>query len=131
MSLSLRAFLILGSGGTLFYFISRIRKSKMKISHAIFWMVFGLFLLLLACVPSSIFQIANLLGFQAPVNLVYVTVIFLLVLKLFTTTAKISKLSEQVTALAQAIAIYQLEMQEDVKKQDVLSSSDSDSGVHI
>lgn len=111
MSLSLRFFLILGSFGTLLYFIRKIRKSKLKINHSIFWMVFGLVLLFLACMPSSIYMISTFLGFQSPVNLVYVLVIFMLVLKLFTNTMKLSKLNEQVAALTQALAIYQLEAQ--------------------
>lgn len=112
MSLSLRIFLIVGSLVTLIYFIRKIQKSKLKINHSIFWMVFGLALLFLACIPSSIFAISNLLGFHSPVNLVYVVVIFLLVIKLFTNTMKLSKLNEQVTALTQAVAMYQLEMKE-------------------
>ncbi len=116
MSVSLRIFLILGSGATLFYFIQKIRKSKLQINHAIFWMVFGLFLLFLACLPGSVFGIAKLLGFQSPVNLVYVVVIALLMLKLFTNTMKLSRLNAQVTALSQAVAIYQLEVEEKKEK---------------
>lgn len=112
MSLSLRLFLIVGSFFTLMYFIRKIRKSKLKINHSIFWMVFGLILLLLACIPGSIFCISAFLGFQSPINLVYVIVIFLLVLKLFTNTIKLSKLNEQVAALTQALALYQLEAEE-------------------
>ena len=112
MSLGLRIFLIVGSLFTLFYFIRKIRKSKLKINHAIFWMVFGLFLLFLSVIPGSIFGIASFLGFQSPVNLVYVVVIFLLVLKQFTDTVKLSRLSEQVASLTQAVAIYKLETDE-------------------
>jgi len=111
MSLSLRALLIFGSFSTLLYFIQKIRKSKLKINHAIFWMVFGILMLLLACVPSGVFAVSALFGFQSPVNLVYVIVIFLLMLKLFTTTMKLSKLNEQVTALTQELAIFQMEVQ--------------------
>lgn len=116
MSLSLRIFLILGSAATLYYFTSKIRKSKLKINHSIFWMVFGLFLLFLACLPGSMFGVSRFLGFQSPVNLVYVVVIALLVLKLFTNTMKLSKLNEQVAALSQAVAIYQLEAEEEKMK---------------
>jgi len=96
----------------LVYFIRKIRRSKIKINHSIFWMVFGLILLSLAAIPESFFWISYLLGFQSPANLLYVLVIFLMVIKLFTTTMRLSKLSEQVEALAQELAIYQLDRQD-------------------
>lgn len=112
MPFTQRIFLIFGSVATLLYFISRIRKSKIKINHSIFWMVFGFALLFLALVPDSIFVLSTILGFQSPTNLIYLLVIFLLVVKLFTTTMRLSKLSEQVAALTQEIAIYQLDMKD-------------------
>lgn len=112
MPLSQRIFLILGSVATLLYFISKIRKSKIKINHSIFWMVFGMVLLALALVPDGIFWVSDLLGFQSPSNLIYLIVIFLLVVKLFTTTMRLSKLSEQVAALAQELALRQLQEQD-------------------
>lgn len=119
MSLSLRLFLIFGSFITLMYFVRNIRKSKLKINYTVFWIVFGLMLLFLSCIPTSIFKLSEFLGFQSPVNLVYVVVIFLLVIKLFTNTMKLSKLNEQVTALSQALAMHQLECEEkDYRKCD-------------
>ena len=113
-----RIFLITGALATLVYFIRKIRRSKIKINHSIFWMVFGLILLFLAAIPESLFWISYLLGFQSPVNLLYVLVIFLLVVKLFTTTMRLSKLSEQVEALAQELAIYQLDRQDAEKAKE-------------
>lgn len=113
-----RIFLVVGAFATLVYFIRKIRRSKIKINHSIFWMVFGLILLFLAAVPESFFWVSYLLGFQSPVNLLYVLVIFLLVVKLFTTTMRLSKLSEQVEALAQELAIYQLDRQDAEKAKE-------------
>ena len=113
-----RIFLITGALATLVYFIRKIRRSKLKINHSIFWMVFGLILLFLALMPESLFLVSYFLGFQSPVNLLYVLVIFLLVVKLFTTTMRLSKLSEQVEALAQELAIYQLDRQDAEKAKE-------------
>lgn len=113
-----RIFLVVGAFATLVYFIRKIRRSKIKINHSIFWMVFGLILLFLAAIPESLFWISYLLGFQSPVNLLYVLVIFLMVIKLFTTTMRLSKLSEQVEALTQELAIYQLDRQDAEKAKE-------------
>lgn len=112
MPITLRIFLIVGSILTLLFFINNIRKSKLKINHSIFWIVFGFALLLLALIPNGIFRIAQLLGFQSPSNLVYLAVIFLLLIKEFSTTMRISKLNEQLTALTQALALQRMEKEE-------------------
>ena len=112
MPFAQRILLILGSVVTFLYFINGIRKNRMKINHSIFWIVFGVVLLGLACMPKALFWLANLLGFQSLSNLVYIIVIFLLVLKLFTTTLRLSRLNEQVAALTQAIAIDRLERED-------------------
>jgi len=118
MALSQRIFLIIGSLATLLYFINSIRKSKLKINHSIFWVIFGMVLLLLACVPQGFFWISRLVGFQSPSNLIYLIVIFLLTVKLFTTTMRLSKLSEQVAALSQEIAIARLEAEKKEEQQE-------------
>ena len=116
MPLSQRIILILGSVLTFLYFISWTREHPMKINQALSWTACRPAELLLACVPNAFFWLSSLLGFQSPSNLVYLIVIFLLVLKLFTTTLRLSRLNEQVTALTQAMAITQLE-QEDKEKE--------------
>lgn len=116
MPLSQRILLIAGSFLTLRYFIGGIRKNRLKIDHSIFWVVFGLALLVLACVPRAFFWLSAKLGFQSPSNLVYLIVMFLLVVKLFTTTVRLSKLSEQVTSLTQELALYRLETEKQQKE---------------
>lgn len=124
MAIQLRLFLILGCVLTLLFFLSKINKSKLKINHSIFWIVFGFVLLILAVIPESIFQISYMLGFQSPVNLLYLVIIFLLVVKLFTNTMKISRLNEQVAALTQDLAIYKLDAAEAAQAKKEESHSD-------
>lgn len=123
MPLSQRIILILGALITLQYFIRGIRKNRLKIDHSIFWTVFGLVLLLLACVPNVFFWISRVLGFQSPANMVYLVVVFLLVMKLFTTTVRLSRLSEQVASLTQELAIYRLEAEERRTQEEEMQES--------
>lgn len=109
MPLIQRFFLLLGSVATLAYFVSRIRKSKIKINHSIFWVVFGFVLMILALVPGVVVRISKMLGFQSPANLVYLIIIFLLIVKLFITTTRLSKMNEQIATLTQTLALQQLE----------------------
>ena len=109
MAIQFRLLLIAGSFFTFLFFLNNIKKSRLKISHSIFWIVFGLVLLALALVPEGIIQVSKLLGIQSPANLVYVVIIFMMIIKMFTNTLKMSKMSEQITALTQELAIYKLE----------------------
>lgn len=112
MPLSQRILLVLGSALTLVYFVNAIRKNKMKITYSIFWAVFGIILLVMACIPKAVYRVSDMLGFVSSANFVYVVVISLLVFKLFTTTLRLSKLSEQVNALTQELALSKLAEEE-------------------
>lgn len=122
MPLIQRFFLLLGSVATLAYFVSRIRKSKIKINHAIFWVVFGFVLMVLALVPGVVVRVSKALGFQSPANLVYLIIIFLLIVKLFVTTTRLSKMNEQIATLTQALALQQLETERTRSDQEKLEN---------
>ena len=131
MSLFLRLFLVAGSLGTLVFFVSKIRKSKLKINHSIFWIVFGFLIFFLACVPNSVFLISEWLGFHAPVNMVYLIIIFLLMIKQFTNTLRISKMNEQIAVLTQALAIFIKSETESSCKDSVSNKQDNIDSVKI
>lgn len=50
-----------------------------------------------------------LIGIQSPANLLYLGIIFILILKQFTTTIKLSKMNRQITELAQHMALNEAE----------------------
>ena len=55
--------------------------------------------------PQILTRIAKILGFQSPVNMVYLIVIFVLIVKLFYNTLHISALENKIDSLVQQIAI--------------------------
>lgn len=105
----LRILLIVISSLTFVYIIFNIRKAKVKIDALFFWILFGLFLIILSVFP----QLANigtmLTGFYAPVNFVIITIIFLLIYKVFTMSIKLSKLQSKLDELIQKIALKDYE----------------------
>lgn len=109
MAFEIRMFLILGAVMTLVYFIYQIRRNRMQIDYAIYWTLFSGALVLLSIFPGAVEIVADLLKIQSPANLVYLTIIFLLIIKLFTTTLKLSKINQQVTELIQHIALKEKE----------------------
>ena len=91
MTLSLKVVLIVISILTCFYIARKLRKSQMNINDTVFWIFFALVLVLL--------------GFQADVNFVFVVVIFLLILRVFVMSIKISVLEDKLRNLTEEIAV--------------------------
>lgn len=105
MSLSLKIVLIIISILTCFYIARKLRKSQMNINDTVFWIFFALVLVLLSVFPGIASWGSRLLGFQAPVNFVFVVVIFLLILRMFTMSIKISVLEDKLKNLTEEIGI--------------------------
>ena len=105
MSTTLRALLIFASLLTVIWILRQIRKFKVKMEDAIFWMFFAAILLVLAIVPELSFKLSELLGFMSPINLVFIVIIFLLVEKIFTLSIIVSQLEEKIAILSAEVAL--------------------------
>lgn len=107
MTLVLRILLIAFSILTFLYMARKIRQSKLQIEYAVFWIVFSFLLIFMSLFPGAVSFITKLAGIQSPVNLVFLAIIFVLILRLFTMTVKLSELENRTKELAQKIAIDQ------------------------
>lgn len=105
MTLQMRILLFLGALGTLIYIMKKIRKNRVDIDHAIFWILFSGVLVLVSIFPKVITWAASVLGFLSPANMVFLVIIFLLIIKLFSITLKLSALENKIRTLTQHIAI--------------------------
>ena len=105
MSWVLRVVLILASLGTTFFMIKRIRQSKLQIEDSIFWIVFSLLLIILSVFPGLADLLANALGIYSTVNFVFLFFIFILLIKQFLLTIKLSRMETKMRGLAQKLAI--------------------------
>ena len=109
MTLVLRILLIIISVLTFAYIIVNIRKSKVKLESLIFWIIFGLMLILLSIVPQIAIFASTLAGFYAPINFILVSIIFLLIYKVFTLTMQLSQVQQKLEELVRYIAIKEAE----------------------
>ena len=118
MSIYIRILFIIGAGLVLLFMLKKIRQSKLKIEYVIFWFCFSSVLLLMGIFSKIVSKISAILGFQSPVNMVFLIVIFILIIKLFFNTIQISALENKVDSLAQQIAIDR-KMDHDLIKDNV------------
>ena len=105
MSVVLRIALLLASIFTAWIIVAKIRKAKLKMGDAIFWVVFGGILLALAIFPQISYFMADVFGIISPSNFVFLLIIMLLCEKLLTITIKLSLLEEKMEIMAAEIAI--------------------------
>ncbi|MBM6999508.1 DUF2304 domain-containing protein [bacterium] len=96
---------LLTAGGVL----AGIRSARMRMKHALYWMLFLLVIIAFAVFPQLAYWGAGLMGIQTPFVFVFLTVIALLVLKLFRQTQQISELESRLDGLAENIAIQDFE----------------------
>ena len=119
MSVFLRILMMVGAIFLLIYMIKKIRQSKLKIDYSIFWFLFACLLVVMGFFPNVFYWISDLIGFQAPINMVYLIIIFVLIMKLFLMSIQISQLENKVDNLTQQVTIN-LKISNHTKKQEEL-----------
>lgn len=117
MTTVLRIVLIITCILTCYYTLRKIRKSQMLIEDSIFWMGFSVLLVLISLFPNIAYAISNLLGIGAPVNFVFLAMIFILLFKVFSMSIKISQLEYKIQNLVQQIAIKTNEIEQKIGKE--------------
>lgn len=105
MSLALRIILVIVSVLTFIFVLRKIRKSQMRIEDSIFWLTFCLCVLVLSVFPEIAISMADLIGMESPVNFIFLAFIFILIIKLFSMSIKISQLEDKIGNLTQRLAI--------------------------
>lgn len=110
MSVLLRVALIVASLFTFLYVGRKIRKSQMRLEDAIIWVLISVGLIVLSIFPHIAYWASSLFGFQAPVNFIFLVMIFILLLKLFLVSIHVSVLESKITELVQEIALRDKEL---------------------
>lgn len=112
MTLALRIVLIIFSILTAVFVFRKIRKSQMQIADSLFWIIFCSMLILLSIFPQIANYACNWVGVMAPVNFVFLAIIFLLLLKVFLMSVKISVLENKLQNLVQEYALKEYDSRE-------------------
>ena len=109
MSIVLRIILIIVSILNCGWILKRIQKSQVKIEDSILWILFSGFLIFISIFPGIVEYGAKLTGIASPVNFVYLAIIFILILKIFRLSIRISQLESKLQTLAQKYALDHIE----------------------
>ena len=97
--------LIIASVLTGFYIRKKLQKSQMQIADVVFWMLFGMVLILMSIFPDAVVWLTELIGVQSPVNFVFLVVIFLVIVRCFSLSVKVSLLEAKLQQLVEDDAV--------------------------
>ena len=108
MSSSVRILLLIGAVFTFLYVFKGVKKARFRAQETFFWLFLSLLFVLLGVFPGIVDWLSRTLGIMSPINLVFLVVIFLLLIKIFAMDRKIAKIEHQMTEMTQKIAIDKL-----------------------
>lgn len=107
MTVMLRIVLIAVSVATTILILRRIRQSKLQIEDSIFWIGFSFILLLFSIFPQIPALLARMAGTYTTANFIFLAVIFLLIVKMFHMSIKMSQMETRVKELVQEMALQE------------------------
>ena len=105
MTLVLRILLLIGALFAMGIVINSVRKSKIRISDSVYWVVSAGILVLFALVPQLAYFFSGIFGFMSPANFVLLLVIVMILIRLFHQSCAISKLTYKVEQLSAELAL--------------------------
>ena len=105
MTVILRCVLIVVSILLTFFVLKKIRQSKVKIEDSIFWVMFALMMVVFSIFPGLADILSDFVGTYSTSNFIFMFVIFILLVKVFFLSLKISQLESRVMELIQQLAL--------------------------
>lgn len=105
MSFFLRISLFMASIFACAYIARKLKKSQMQVVDTVYWIGMSVLFIVLSVFPKLANCVSRVLGFQATSNFIFVLVIFMLFIRCFLLSIRVSQLDDKVRNLTEEIAI--------------------------
>ena len=105
MSVALRVLLVAASLLTCAYIARKLKKSQLQVMDTVFWICLSMVFIVMSIFPRTVGKLSTLMGFIAPVNFIFLLVIFLLLIRCFQMSIRISQLEDKLKNLVEELAI--------------------------
>lgn len=99
--------------------VNMIRQRKLELKYALSWLIAIAFVLILDCFPVLLTKLSEFLGIWAPVNMIFFLGFCFALMIIFILTVTLSRMSERVRKLAQAVALNEEKIEQLLQRQDV------------
>ena len=110
MAPRLQVFLIVISLSFMIYIFALVRREELELKYTLAWCFLGVTLVIIAIKPSLVLLLTKVLGMQLPVNTVFLTGIFCIMVIVLTLTVAISRTSVRTKRLIQELALVKGEL---------------------
>ncbi|WP_044935214.1 DUF2304 domain-containing protein [Pseudobutyrivibrio sp. LB2011] len=121
MSSILRVIILLLSLLLFIFVYRKLKKSQLSLMDALYWILFSFAVLLLGVFPVIGDKLASITGVASTANFLFLSMIFLLIIRSFLLTIKVSILEHKISSLVQEIAIRERQY---CKIEDIEGNSD-------
>lgn len=116
MSISLKISLIILLIFQLFLIINRVKRKKMTIKYASLWIFLVIIMSIIVVIPSILFKLSQMMGFEKTSNMVFLLGFFFLFYVSFIITTTVSMQNERIKSLIQEISILKERVESDEKR---------------
>ena len=103
---------IVASVATFAIVIEMLRRRRLRERHAGWWIVAGLFAIIISVFPSTLRFASELLGFEVPVNLVFFLSLFILFLVALQHSSELTQLESHNRSLVERLIVLELKVKE-------------------
>ena len=103
---------IVASVATFAIVIEMLRRRRLRERHAGWWIVAGLFAIIISVFPDTLRFASGVLGFEVPVNLVFFLSLFILFLVALQHSAELTQLESHNRSLVERLIVLELKVEE-------------------
>lgn len=111
MNFILQIILIIASTGLFIYIFNMVRIKRLELRYALTWILTSFSFIILSVFPKVLKFVSGVLHIKEPVNTLFLSIIFFLIIIIFTLTLALSRNANRVKTLIQEIGIIKLELE--------------------
>ena len=90
--------------------VELLRRRQLRERHAVWWLLLGVFALVISIYPPFLDWIGANLGFKAPINLVFFLILIILFLVALQHSAELTKIEGQNQKLLEKVALLEIRL---------------------
>jgi hypothetical protein len=112
LSLKLQIILLLFASFGFILLLQMLKTYALRLQFSLLWLFLSLGVIFVAAFPASVYRISASLGFEKPVNVIFLMGITGATAIIFSLTVSLSRLSSQVRQVTQEVGLLRLELEE-------------------
>lgn len=98
--------------------VNMIKKRNLELKYALSWLAALFFVFIFDCFPRLLNKLSSILGIWAPVNMIFFLGFCFSLVIIFILTVTLSRMSERVRRLSQAVALNEEKIEQLMKEQE-------------